>query len=425
MSLYCAASVYIYLSKENQARSHITNLEFITSAMEAIGRNHVITRAFLRQVLLDMEHNDVRYAEGIPRLDRLAEELGAQMSNNIPLLARSRVSRHTGVQPPLPGRLPLGKPVGKIIGTGERQNFLGEWSFPGMRSSTFSGPTETATSNKRRRTSHSTTEGYNVTTSGNSELLWGTTIQDPILLTTPPSLSSASMMINPNQAEQSARAPPPTTNPPMAGESATQMNLPHRIGSPAGTGDPDANVPGEPPSQQQQQQQQQENTNSTSNEYGNTKKLGVSINSSIIERFGPRPFTTRGREAGASVSARRGNLGSWDYVSRCMFTQFLHGKTADAEMAGGDDNTGGGGSGGSGGGDGGGMGDGNNLWSNNMGSDPDAEAQVDWSLFATTGASVDVGCLGYGSVSGMGMGSGSGSGGVGEGGGGGGGGGTR
>ncbi|RYP33686.1 hypothetical protein DL767_004681 [Monosporascus sp. MG133] len=115
LSLYCAASVYIYFGNENKASTNVVNLDSIISAMEAIGRDHALTRAFLRQVLLDIDHNGIGHMVRTPRLDRVSEALGAQMSNDIPLLARSGISRHTDVQPPLPGRLPLGRPVGKVI----------------------------------------------------------------------------------------------------------------------------------------------------------------------------------------------------------------------------------------------------------------------------------------------------------------------
>ena len=40
------------------------------------------------------------------------EPFGVEWGHNIPLLARSSVSKHTKLQPPLPGHLPLGKPEG-------------------------------------------------------------------------------------------------------------------------------------------------------------------------------------------------------------------------------------------------------------------------------------------------------------------------
>ncbi|KAK7751636.1 hypothetical protein SLS62_006462 [Diatrype stigma] len=454
MSLYCAASVYIYLIKEEQSQqsrqqepttttitsshNHIaaTNLEFITSAMEAIGRSHILTRAFLRQVLLDLEHNGVG-----PQHQH--QHLGTQMSNNIPLLARSRVSRHTAVQPPLPGRLPLGNPVGKIIreeSAGVGSGFLGEWSFPGMKTASYgnnsastSDPAE-AVSNKRKRTSANTVTAAMSGNSNSSQLLWGPANQAaPISTATPPT--------NTIDASNSTQQHPFATDPFIpTGGPAAQTNLPHRTGSPAVIGDPDATgaLPaqstaaiGESPAapasslsnarrkkaQAQAQTQTQEqhahhsgdeqNSHSTTNtnphdDHNNNRssrssnkddgnKPGVSINTTLFQRFGPRPFATRGRGAGA-VSARRGNLGSWDTASLCMYTQFLHNMTGGSPATAADNN------------------DNDNEnddspWS--LEADA-AAAQIDWGLFATTGGGVDLGCLGYGSGKGSGEGEGGG-----------------
>lgn len=93
-----------------------SNIELLLSAMEAIGREHVITRAFLRQALLDLDRNNLTgpaQASGMrfPR-NEIINALSSS-SANIPLLARSSVSKHTSIQPPLPGRLPLNAPIGE------------------------------------------------------------------------------------------------------------------------------------------------------------------------------------------------------------------------------------------------------------------------------------------------------------------------
>ncbi|KAI1483984.1 hypothetical protein F4774DRAFT_405186 [Daldinia eschscholtzii] len=115
LSLYCAASVYVYLCKETQTPTNVDNLNFVISAMQAFGKNHSITRAYLRQVVIDIERNGVNDIARLPSLDNLGPEFRIQITHNIPLLARSKISRHSQVQPPLPGRLPLGKPMGKAI----------------------------------------------------------------------------------------------------------------------------------------------------------------------------------------------------------------------------------------------------------------------------------------------------------------------
>ncbi|KAI0024836.1 hypothetical protein F4780DRAFT_479255 [Xylariomycetidae sp. FL0641] len=126
LSLYCAASVYVYLCQGNAAPApaHVGNLDFILAAMEAIGREHTITRAFLRQIVLDIERNGIQHLVRVPQYaaggstGNSAAAAAPLTSHNIPLLARSKVSRHSGgAQPVLPGRLPLGNPVGNVVAT--------------------------------------------------------------------------------------------------------------------------------------------------------------------------------------------------------------------------------------------------------------------------------------------------------------------
>ncbi|ORY69851.1 uncharacterized protein BCR38DRAFT_420234 [Pseudomassariella vexata] len=114
LSLYCAASVYIYQCKDTQpSPTNIGNLDFIISAMDAIGRAHVITRAFLKQLILDIDRNGIRHFVKLRKPDYLGPSI-AVGSHNIPLLVRSNISRHSEMQPPLPGRLPLGNPKGNV-----------------------------------------------------------------------------------------------------------------------------------------------------------------------------------------------------------------------------------------------------------------------------------------------------------------------
>ncbi|KAI1429274.1 hypothetical protein F5Y12DRAFT_782025 [Xylaria sp. FL1777] len=108
VSLFCAASVYTYFCKENYTPTNADNLDFLLSAMEAIGRTHSITRSFLRQALLDIEQNGVQKIVQLPRVTRLSRSLSIKVPHNVPLLARTRMSRHSEAQPPLPG-LPIGK----------------------------------------------------------------------------------------------------------------------------------------------------------------------------------------------------------------------------------------------------------------------------------------------------------------------------
>lgn len=115
LSLFSAASVYIYSAKSDPknglSTADLQNLKFLIQAMEGIGRKHLITQAFLQQVFMDVHRNGLSSVIDLPNLDHYKSTFGWTYSN-IPLLARSSVSKHTEIQPPLPGRLPLGNPKG-------------------------------------------------------------------------------------------------------------------------------------------------------------------------------------------------------------------------------------------------------------------------------------------------------------------------
>lgn len=84
--------------------------------MEAIGRQNKITLNFLRQAIHELEQAGLDGFVRVPKIPPQAADpvTGAeQPCGQIPLFARSRVSkRTTGILPPLPGRLPLNKPMG-------------------------------------------------------------------------------------------------------------------------------------------------------------------------------------------------------------------------------------------------------------------------------------------------------------------------
>ncbi|KAK3357735.1 binuclear zinc transcription factor [Lasiosphaeria hispida] len=111
LSLYCAASVFIYQAMENPDNADPDSLEFLVLTMKAIGRQHSITQTYLNQIISDVQRNGVSTSFRMPEATRRNEYCG----RSIPLLVRSFVSRHSALQPVLPGRLPLGKPQGNIF----------------------------------------------------------------------------------------------------------------------------------------------------------------------------------------------------------------------------------------------------------------------------------------------------------------------
>ncbi|KAK3368208.1 binuclear zinc transcription factor [Podospora didyma] len=112
LSLYYAAVAYIYAGKDNPNEFESENLEFIIKCMDVMGRQpgFVITRAYLNQVLIDIEHNGLAASINVTR-----PEDQFTCKQGVPLLARTAIT-HGGLHPPLPGRLPLGNPLGTKIG---------------------------------------------------------------------------------------------------------------------------------------------------------------------------------------------------------------------------------------------------------------------------------------------------------------------
>ncbi|KAH6604245.1 binuclear zinc transcription factor [Trichoderma cornu-damae] len=115
LSLYCATTVYVYLAKDDPVAGvnpiDVSNLETIINAMEAIGRAHQGTTAFLQQACLDIERNGLTSTLRLPSLFKYRNVFGGPASS-VPRLVRSSVSKHTEMSSPLPGMLPLDTPKG-------------------------------------------------------------------------------------------------------------------------------------------------------------------------------------------------------------------------------------------------------------------------------------------------------------------------
>ncbi|KAH9884481.1 hypothetical protein F4778DRAFT_800107 [Xylariomycetidae sp. FL2044] len=215
-SLYCAGSVYVYFCKECQVPGSADNLNYVVTTMETIAQRHMITRASLRQLVLDIDQSGIQRDFHLPKIDDLITKFGNSDFHNIPLLARSRISRHTKIQPPLPGRLPLGKPTGDPLPGGQQCDANGWYgigdSAPDDRQNSVSD--EYGSANKRKRVSPSS--------SATPESFWAAkaSLSDTISATP----SSHSPQEN-NMATGAASRQYPTTD--------FTMNLPHRAGSPA------------------------------------------------------------------------------------------------------------------------------------------------------------------------------------------------
>ncbi|KAK4179039.1 putative binuclear zinc transcription factor [Triangularia setosa] len=106
LSLYCAASVYISVAKDQQSSSSPSpasspsftssvnnNLEVLLKSMESISKLHYITRAYLNQILLDISRS------GISLSFSLSQSLNSPESHpcghGIPIVARTSSHKHT------------------------------------------------------------------------------------------------------------------------------------------------------------------------------------------------------------------------------------------------------------------------------------------------------------------------------------------
>lgn len=116
--MYCASTVYVYLAKhQDLSPMDVSNLEAVINAMQAIGRTHQITNAFLQQAYHDIERNGLSSRIRFPTLSNYRNYFGDTHSS-IPLLARTHVSGHRNVAPVLPGKLPLDNPIGSVPPSG-------------------------------------------------------------------------------------------------------------------------------------------------------------------------------------------------------------------------------------------------------------------------------------------------------------------
>ncbi|KAI3336446.1 hypothetical protein HD806DRAFT_517640 [Xylariaceae sp. AK1471] len=260
LSLFCAASVYIYFCKENQAPTSVNNLDFILSAMEAIGRSHAITRSFLRQALLDIERNGVQDIVRLPRAERLSQNLNNVISHNVPLLARTRMSRHSEAQPPLPG-LPIGKVIPRNV-----PYQAAMWTQPAQNSGSSSlGSGSDVHAKKRQRTAIS---------------------------------SSTSSL----RGDSSA-----STRPPMP-----FCYLPIRSESPATANHYNTEIPRPNVNSEAEPSKSRQNANDSGQ-----NRAGVTIAPGILGNRGPKPFTTAGPGA-SQTRVSKGGMGSWDLAGLCV-----------------------------------------------------------------------------------------------------------
>lgn len=309
LSLYSAAFVYIYHFKEAGAPRMIDNLDYIISTMSALSRDHFITRAFLKQVVSDIECNDLQSYVKVPKLDYLPSQF-ANGDCNIPLLVRSSISRH-GATPPVPGQIPPRKPSAEMKANGPSMS--GDCGVACLSGGVKETARDTArlspgdhASNKRKRqtTDRSPLEGTSDLDDGSP--LWAQSGS----LGYSESLSSKS---TPPESDWYSAAAGTTENcrpqdlnlgnPGLRGNTPSifsMPSLPRRTNSPAGAGSSRA-------------------APASAGASGGGVMLGPTI---IGSRGRPMTLSTAGPGHG---SALPGGISAWDMAGRCMSSQFQSG----------------------------------------------------------------------------------------------------
>ncbi|KAK7940862.1 binuclear zinc transcription factor [Apiospora aurea] len=311
LSLYSAASVYIYHCKETGVSGAVDNLSYIVSTMSELSQDHYITRAFLKQVAADIECNNLESYVKIPKLGNLPSHF-ANGDCHVPLLVRSSVSRHHGT-PPVPGQIPPRKPAAGMMG--KSPGLSGDCGVACLNGGVRDAVREIVqsipgdhSSHKRKRQApvRSPTEGTSDLDDGSP--LWAQSGS----LGYPESFSSNSTPPDSNMnsaVTESCR--PQDLNleaPSLQGNgpnSCTQSlfpmpSLPHRTNSPSMAG-PMQTTP----------------SSSGANSGGIT--LGPTV---IGSRRMPSTLNTTGPEHGPTLP---GGVSTWEMAGHCMYSQFQNG----------------------------------------------------------------------------------------------------
>ena len=87
------------------AAAAAANVEFIMRCMDN-GRSNNVTRLLLHQAILDVDRNGLALSRHFAWFKRYSSR-SVDAGHYVPVLARSVVSRHSWMQPPMAGRLPL------------------------------------------------------------------------------------------------------------------------------------------------------------------------------------------------------------------------------------------------------------------------------------------------------------------------------
>lgn len=229
LALYVASSVYVSQAQEDGlSPSNTANFEFLLTAMQGIGRQHIITMSFLRQAIFDAQRAGLQGVVRMPKIDMQPDPRMEVSScgHNIPLFARSRISKGSGISPPLPGRLPLNKPIGRrrpLMRMSCSATEPNRWDAIKQHVAGGDDTKETGNVNKRRRVNLSPDLASISTELNHGPLSWfsANPVEDVSSSDSTPGTSSMSSSSKNGSA----------TQPPRAADCMNRFRLPHRGGT--------------------------------------------------------------------------------------------------------------------------------------------------------------------------------------------------
>ncbi|KAK4190125.1 transcriptional activator protein acu-15 [Podospora australis] len=102
LSLYCAATVHLMHARDTPGQVDTAGLEILIRCMDTVGKNHIITRAYFNQIMLDLEENGIYIPTETPT--RCINPV--LCGERVPLVARNSAARQKKLPSPFPIRLP-------------------------------------------------------------------------------------------------------------------------------------------------------------------------------------------------------------------------------------------------------------------------------------------------------------------------------
>jgi hypothetical protein len=233
LSLFLAASVFISQAKEDPDSFDKANLEFLIDNMNAIRREHFITKAYLNQLARDIELSGISVSIGNPASLALAGQIDAH--HNIPLVARGATTEPPKMRHPLHSRLDIAARRDALkchdgSSCGPWSTFLGpfpRWEEP--RGSAEGPATKRMRTSDRLSSGVPTGQGTHASAAGPSAWSAGREGRPSVVALTPKDVFGYSA----THTTSTSTSTTSSTSWSYATKHRISTTLPHRTGSPA------------------------------------------------------------------------------------------------------------------------------------------------------------------------------------------------